>query len=81
MPFSKTIRPKVNAIARQRFELAYYVAEVLFVNHKAMGTSLLKKGDNNKKNFMLFSIITSIAKFDCFALFCFVCFAFKELFL
>ena len=35
------ISSKVNAIAQQEFELAYYTVTVQYVNHNAIGTSPL----------------------------------------
>ena len=40
MPFNMSTKPKVNVIARLKFELVSYVFTVLHVSHYATGDSL-----------------------------------------
>ena len=46
--FPKGISPKVNVIAKQEFELAYFVAAVQYFNHYATGNSRKEKSLRNK---------------------------------
>ena len=42
MPFPKGVSPKINAVARLKFELAYYDVALQKVSNYATGNSLYK---------------------------------------